>query len=513
VSPPTTPTSGELVPLADRLRHLQALRLVFVAMFALAAWSAGDARLAAPALLAGGTAAYLGLASLLHLAARRATSAVGAALMLDGVALAAGAYLTGGDGSPVRLLVLLHLVAVALLASYRTALKVAVWHSLLVLVVFYARDGGVLEAQAAAGPGTPMQRLVGFIAVVWLVTITTSTASAMNERELRRRRYDLEALTTLARRLDEAEGAQAAAEVLVDAAVDVLDAPRALLLAAPDGGVLLPLGFHGDVLARALPAADSPDVAAAMASGATRLVSAPDSALAERLPGARRLVVVPLQPAGRPVGVLVVEHAGRAPRIERRVVSALEQSADHAALALRGAWLLEEVHHLAATDALTQIPNRGTFTRRLDEELARAARNGTSLGLVLLDVDHFKKLNDVHGHQVGDEVLKGVARVLSEHCREYDVPARYGGEEFVVVLPETDAELALRIATRLRLALEAADLGPPVTASFGVAAYPADGTTADQLVRAADDALYASKRAGRNRVTLARVAAAPQPQG
>jgi diguanylate cyclase (GGDEF)-like protein len=215
-------------------------------------------------------------------------------------------------------------------------------------------------------------------------------------------------------------------------------------------------------------------------------------------------VIVPLSAGKRPLGVLLMEHPMRAgSRIERRVVGMLERFAAHAALALRNAWLLEEIQHLAATDALTGLANRATFQLTLGSELARARRGGGEVSLVMLDIDHFKALNDTHGHLAGDEVLRGVSSALDACCRSFDTPARYGGEEFAVVLPQTGAEDARDVAERLRAAIGEARVEPGVTVSVGVATFPRDGEDADDLVKAADDALYASKRAGRDRVTAA----------
>ncbi|MGZ6793158.1 MAG: GGDEF domain-containing protein, partial [Mycobacteriales bacterium] len=197
---------------------------------------------------------------------------------------------------------------------------------------------------------------------------------------------------------------------------------------------------------------------------------------------------------------LVVEHTGR--RIQRRVVSGLERSASYAALALRNAWLLEQVQRLAATDGLTKIANRRTFEATLEREVARATRGAEHVSLVMVDIDHFKQLNDTHGHQAGDEVLRNVAAALSCECRDFDTPARYGGEEFAVILPGCGPEEAYDIAERLRRSVSAAPSVVPVTASAGVATYPSHAADADTLVRAADEALYAAKHAGRDRTSV-----------
>lgn len=161
------------------------------------------------------------------------------------------------------------------------------------------------------------------------------------------------------------------------------------------------------------------------------------------------------------------------------------------------------MQRLAATDGLTKIANRRTFEAALDREVARATRSAERVSLVMVDIDNFKLLNDTHGHQAGDEVLRNVAAALSCECRDFDTAARYGGEEFAVILPGCGPEEAFDIAERLRVAVSLAPSVVPITASAGVSTYPAHAQDADTLVRAADEALYASKHAGRNRTSLA----------
>jgi diguanylate cyclase (GGDEF)-like protein len=164
-------------------------------------------------------------------------------------------------------------------------------------------------------------------------------------------------------------------------------------------------------------------------------------------------------------------------------------------------WRLKET---ARTDTLTAMPNRRAFDERLELELARAARTGETLALLIGDVDSFKSLNDRYGHAAGDSALASIGRVLMSECRAIDVPARIGGEEFAVLLPATEGEAALITANRLRAAVsrihDAHDR--PITISFGVAEHPAAGTTASELLAAADSALYAAKAGGRDRAVL-----------
>lgn len=161
----------------------------------------------------------------------------------------------------------------------------------------------------------------------------------------------------------------------------------------------------------------------------------------------------------------------------------------------------------ASTDALTGIGNRAAFDARLEYEMERAARGGSPLGLLLIDVDHFKAFNDQHGHQAGDRVLQTVARTLDENVRKVDFVARYGGEEFAVIAPGTPIEGVTLLAERLRQGVEAATVpwegrALGVTISIGVAVFTevTDQRDATGIVRQADEQLYKAKKAGRNRV-------------
>ena len=179
--------------------------------------------------------------------------------------------------------------------------------------------------------------------------------------------------------------------------------------------------------------------------------------------------------------------------------------AAQASIAIENERLHRTVKRQAITDELTQLSNRRRFTETLAVEVRRAERFGDPLSLVLADLDDFKQINDRYGHQAGDEVLRRFADVLRENVRDFDLPVRYGGEEFAVLLPETGLDGAEQLAHRLQTALlrlRLPEIGgdrPPVTASFGVAAFPA-ARNAEQLLSAADGALYRAKAAGKNRV-------------
>ena len=180
-----------------------------------------------------------------------------------------------------------------------------------------------------------------------------------------------------------------------------------------------------------------------------------------------------------------------------------------ASIALENVRLHRIVERQASTDGLTELSNRRQFEEVLDVEIQRAERFGGSLALIVADLDDFKQINDRYGHQAGDEVLRAFADVLRETAREVDLPARYGGEEFAILLPQTDATGARRLAERLRRNLSSKPISTnaggliAVTASFGVAAYP-DAPSAAALFAAADDALYKAKAAGKNCVVRAR---------
>ncbi len=170
--------------------------------------------------------------------------------------------------------------------------------------------------------------------------------------------------------------------------------------------------------------------------------------------------------------------------------------------------LLEEVaslNELSLTDALTGVPNRRSFQDRLVDEFRRAQRYDDPLALVLLDLDHFKTINDTFGHPEGDVVLREDAGRLRHCVRETDFIVRYGGEEFALLLPKTMLGGALTVAERVRSDLAALEFhARHVTASLGISIYPNQAITSpDALVRTADDALYAAKREGRNKVALA----------
>ena len=166
------------------------------------------------------------------------------------------------------------------------------------------------------------------------------------------------------------------------------------------------------------------------------------------------------------------------------------------------------VKNMAIFDTLTRLYNRRYFDERIRVEEQRAIYGGTPLSLILVDIDHFKKVNDTFGHSDGDQVLVKIGSLLKSSVRKKDTVARYGGEEFIVMLPEANLEVASMIAERIRRLVESTpfDLGAArlnVSVSLGIANFPVHGARSkDELIRMADQALYDAKREGRNRVCI-----------
>jgi len=166
---------------------------------------------------------------------------------------------------------------------------------------------------------------------------------------------------------------------------------------------------------------------------------------------------------------------------------------------------LEREQRLSRTDGLTQIGNRRYFFDLATHEIAEARRYGRGLAIVLIDIDHFKRINDTAGHQTGDEVLRCLAQTTQAHLREVDILGRYGGEEFIALLPGSNAPEAAKVAERIRSSITAdcqVQERAGVTVSVGVAEFPGHASALEPLIRCADHALYEAKRGGRNRTVI-----------
>jgi diguanylate cyclase (GGDEF)-like protein len=219
------------------------------------------------------------------------------------------------------------------------------------------------------------------------------------------------------------------------------------------------------------------------------------------LPGSSSCI--PLVVGGEVIGsVLLSRPAVYSEAEEQRI----RESVNQAAPVLANLRNLAVAEIRAATDGLTGLPNKRATTDAMNRTFAQATMTKSPLGLLLLDLDHFKQVNDQYGHAAGDQVLASVGAALRRVLRERDFAGRNGGEEFAVLLPDADTTAALEIAERIRSAIAEITLpgtDVPVTASIGVAGFPRHASTLDRLERLADAALYVAKRQGRNRVELA----------
>jgi diguanylate cyclase (GGDEF)-like protein len=201
-----------------------------------------------------------------------------------------------------------------------------------------------------------------------------------------------------------------------------------------------------------------------------------------------------------------VRLSGRLTEAKKSLASAVSEQG---ALALANLELREMLRLQALRDPLTGLLNRRFVDEWIDREVGRTDQSGRSFGVIMADIDHFKQVNDVHGHDAGDQLLKGVAETIRSSLRPGDLPCRYGGEEFLLLLADVDERVLLDRAKQVRSRV--ADLQvphrggtlPKVTISAGVALYPLHGATAAAVIGAADDALYNAKRSGRNQVALA----------
>jgi two-component system cell cycle response regulator len=223
--------------------------------------------------------------------------------------------------------------------------------------------------------------------------------------------------------------------------------------------------------------------------------------------GLGALKIFPLKAGETVIGTLVCgsREPGALPEAAQKELTMLALQAAEALVRTR---LFEQAERLATTDGLTGLLNRRTFNAQIQGRLREAQRYNRPLSLLLLDIDHFKKVNDTYGHPAGDAVLRGVAGLLQKQARETDIVARYGGEEMALILPETEATGAQAIAERIRRATAAvthpSEQGAiQVTVSIGLATWPGPGESAEAILEAADKALYRAKQGGRNRVACA----------
>jgi diguanylate cyclase (GGDEF)-like protein len=301
-------------------------------------------------------------------------------------------------------------------------------------------------------------------------------------------------------------------EVVLDTAVVTLQtragvvlygAPEQMHVVADSGmheaGLVAPAGIAPGVgvLGRVVTSGEA--VRGRLGSGA------PELEPAETEPGEGNIFAVPLRSMGNVVGVLALYDRVDGRPFDEGDVESLGTLSTQASIAMDNVQLHQEAQRLSTTDALTGLWNFRYLSSSLGREIERANRFERPLAVLMLDIDHFKQVNDQHGHARGDAVLRELAQRVQEQIREVDTFARYGGEEFVVVLPETTVEGATQLAERICVAVRRepfhaeGEESLKVTVSVGGAAFPAHGSSAATLMRAADRALYVAKNEGRDR--------------
>jgi diguanylate cyclase (GGDEF)-like protein len=492
----TRHTAGS--PVSDRLLVLQFLRLLNLTALLVVPPLAGVETRRAVAIALVYVVFVAGMELARRMLPNHAVPLVSWSVLVDGVAVVLGVAVTGGYHSPLLFLVFLDVMAVTLIASYRTGLKLALWCALLLLLAHAAADAGVVDGHNALDDRVAIVSAATFL----VFAICAALFSAVNERALRNSRGHLEQLVQLGSELERAIRPDDVLATLVHHSCARLGFTRAVVLVR--SGVVWD-GVRDDGIAQAhFQVSDHPAplVAECWSSGAPMLVRIVDDDLLDLLlPGARNVVVAPITADGEHLGAAVGEWGGgNDARIPTSTVRALAQASMHTALALRNARLLGENERLATRDALTGLANRRLFDESLQREVARAQRLSTPLSLLVLDVDHFKQVNDTYGHQTGDAVLREVADALVANTKNYDVAARYGGDEFVVLLPGCSRPDAMNVAERVRNGIARAVGEAPVTISAGVATVPDNASDAERLLAAADGALYEAKRTGRDKV-------------
>lgn len=223
-------------------------------------------------------------------------------------------------------------------------------------------------------------------------------------------------------------------------------------------------------------------------------------------------ICIPLSAQGETFGLIYHEIHNKDAHKNKSLVKEFHRAAvafaDQITLALANIKLRESLHHQSMHDALTGLYNRRYMEEELNIEFIRASRKSESLSLIMLDIDHFKQFNDIYGHEAGDLVLIEVSRLIKKHIRESDIPCRMGGEEFIVIIPDASLELARERAENICAAISNSTLVyksitlPAITVSAGVASFPNHGASKNEVMEAADKALYKAKKEGRNRVEV-----------
>jgi len=225
--------------------------------------------------------------------------------------------------------------------------------------------------------------------------------------------------------------------------------------------------------------------------------------------GAKYFVTVPLKAKDKVIGIIMADNIFTQKPILKTEISLLNLFANHAGLAIENSRLYEKTVYLSNTDWLTKLWNHGHFQMVLSREIAKTRESGGNVSLMMIDIDDFKKYNDLYGHVAGDEIIRTISHLMVEASRKKDYVCRYGGEEFAIILPQANKEDAKNIADRLRDKINAhqfpnQETQPKkmFTLSCGVATYPQDAHDKNTLIRNADSALMEAKQSGKDRITI-----------
>lgn len=501
--------------IGQRLRVVAAIRAVTVAAITvcLATWGSDLILDGAGAVAVAAGAGLAAFSLLVPLCPRSVDNAlVDLSMVVDAAGLALLLYATGGAGSPFTPVVVLAVVLHLLAFGTRTGIRMGIVSTLALGWVWATTDARLLGDLPTSDLQADTRVLVTLMAT-WVAVASMGLLSRVVEADFRRAVQDRDRVRRVSRSMRTEEGADGVARHLVAALRSELGlADISVWLVRPGGqGVRLVshTGGHHERPDRS--AGSDPLIQQAMET-ATVVAGRPRRPLAA-LHAPPVLIVPLLRDDDAPLGVLVV--GGIRSRSQRhQMESALLAVARDAGLALADAIELARLREQAQTDPLTGLANPRVMREQVDQELARAQRrwaNGkdASLSFALFDLDHFKRVNDTHGHPVGDAVLIAVARAVSRAARGADLVCRHGGEEFAILLVDTPAHEAQLACERFRRVVSevsvTTDDGTPlqVTASFGVATVSDPSIDARQLVHRADQALYRAKHEGRNRVAVA----------
>ncbi len=520
-SPDLARHAGELTSLSDRLHLLLFVRLflgsvVLLAAVVLPKLELSDLVLASAVIYLGSTLLAEGIHRLyVKWTKRRGLTLVNGMLMVDGVYIALVLAGSGPSRAVFMFLAYAHIVSITLLIGFRTGLKIALWQSILLITTFYAGLAGLLPLELL--PQTVGDRRlnnsleVAQAMALLLVAMVTAGFGGLNERELRRRKGELTIIADLSAAVEKTRRPSQILRALVEVTINSLNCNRAVAICS-HGGKLVVVDHRGES-----PTVDS-DTLYSFGGAVTKAAETSEPVLLKRLdatsderllalmPNALNVSLIPLVAEGEVLAVLVAEWGDqRRRRVTRPMIALLMNVAGRVALSLSNTFLLAEVQRLASVDGLTNLPNRRTFNQAIEREVARARRTGNPVSLVMLDIDHFKAVNDNHGHQMGDTVLAESAAGVLGACRGEDLPARYGGEEIAVIMPNCSAQQALAAADRIRVALSNANVAlSGITASAGVATFPINADSPMSLIASADEALYESKENGRDCTTISR---------